>query len=104
MSGAPVVCRHQARIIRPTGRNTFAVVFDKFPGISEVHFSTIEAGDRREFNRAILSLPSLLGRTREQCVPVSVDLGKYCLGSRSWVDCTLYFPACQEKNTPDRLC
>lgn len=85
-----------ARIIRPTSRNAFAVVFDGYPSVAEIHCSTIDAGDRREFNALVRALPKPgTYKPEKPCcscwIPITVDLGKYCFQMKAWTGCTLHF-------------
>lgn len=82
---------HRARILRATGRNSFGIIFDSSPAICEVHCCTIVADDIRAFNSRIRSLPPLASVEHAQdfSIPVSIELGRYCLYSKAFVECTL---------------
>lgn len=79
---------------------------------TQVHCSSIRTGssddggggelDRRNFQAALKCLPTLLLGARAQGaaeesspsdgIPVSLELGRYCLHTRGWVNCVLHYP------------
>lgn len=89
-----------ARIIRASGRNAFVVILlrDDACTICEIHCSSLDAGDRREFNKAVrLLLPpiSIVDENDEKGIlSVDVCLGNYNTTLRCWTHCLLRYPSC----------
>jgi hypothetical protein len=103
-----------ARLLRPTGRNSFAVLLmlvtdednqdnQQQPPplcVCEIHCSVIDAGDRRDLNDAVRKrLPRRAGLladdnySQDGGVAVDVCLGTYSLTARAWTHCVLRFPS-----------
>lgn len=83
-----------ARILRASSRNAFIVIFDETPCICEVKCSTIDAGDRREFNKRIRGMPhpiAMVPSDVDDLIRVDILLGRYCIASRAWVGCTIRY-------------
>ena len=81
----------QGRIMRPTGRNAFAVAV-LVPGknicFCEIHCSSLDAGDRRSLNTAVRALR----HRSNDLVLVNVALGRYNIETKCWTHCILRYP------------
>ena len=87
-----------ARIIRASGRNAFVVILlrDDACTICEIHCLSLDAGDRREFNKAVRKLLSPITSVVDEdkdILPLSVDvsLGNYNTTLKCWTHCLLRY-------------
>lgn len=92
----------RAWIYATTARNSYAVQLEHLPGVINIQCTHCQIEDRRAFEDAIRKLhphprmgrdavPLKLGG--DEAVDVMVRLGPYCVGERSFVDCSLFHPA-----------
>jgi hypothetical protein len=112
---------HSAVIYRGTGRNSFAVQMQHWPGQSlpqyiprliaarhiltmlgagvvEIHCADICTQDRAEFDKLTRSISPT---DANSLLNVSVTLGEYCLAKRAFVNCSMHYPSAQKEDVVD---
>jgi hypothetical protein len=86
-----------AVIYRATGRNSFAVQMQHWPGVVEIHCANICTKDRVQFDQMAACISAV---DTSSLVHVSVTLGEYCLRKRAFVHCSMHYPPVEEVQDP----